>query len=93
MLANAPTVTLDVPSALGAFGAFWVFLRFLSEPTRTNTILLGVVLGIVELLKFNLIPLVPYFVLLVVAWCWAACDRVPFRSGVAALLCLMRAAP
>ena len=86
VLANTPIVGLDVLGALGAFGAFWVFLRFLTEPTRTNAIRTGLVVGSVELLKFSLLPLIPYFVLLVVAWCWANSDRVPLQNGIASML-------
>src|SRR5205814_1860704 len=86
VLANTPIVGLDVLGALGAFGAFWVFLRFLTEPTRTNAIRTGLVVGSVELLKFSLLPLIPYFVLLLVTWCWANWDRVPLQNGLASML-------
>jgi 4-amino-4-deoxy-L-arabinose transferase-like glycosyltransferase len=67
-LAHGRLVTTDVPAALGVVLATLYFLKALKNPTRKNIILAGITLGISQLLKFSLILLIPFFVLLTIIW-------------------------
>jgi 4-amino-4-deoxy-L-arabinose transferase-like glycosyltransferase len=67
-LAHGRFVTTDVGAAFGVVLATFYFLRALKEPTSKNIILAGITLGISQLLKFSLILLVPFFVLLTLIW-------------------------
>jgi len=67
-LAHGRLVTTDVGAAFGVVLATFYFLKALKEPTRKNIILAGIGLGISQLLKFSLILLIPFFVLLSVIW-------------------------
>jgi hypothetical protein len=53
---------------LGVVLATLYFLKALKNPTRKNIILAGIILGISQLLKFSLILLIPFFVLLTIIW-------------------------
>jgi len=67
-LAHGRFVTTDVPAAFGVVLATFYFFRALKEPTKKNIILAGIALGISQLLKFSLILIVPFFVLLTLIW-------------------------
>jgi 4-amino-4-deoxy-L-arabinose transferase-like glycosyltransferase len=67
-LAHGRFVTTDVGAAFGVVLATLYFLKALKNPTRKNIILAGIALGISQLLKFSLILLVPFFVLLTLIW-------------------------
>jgi hypothetical protein len=67
-LAHGRLVTTDVPAAFGIVLATLYFLKALKNPTRKNIILAGITLGISQLLKFSLILLIPFFVLLTIIW-------------------------
>ena len=68
ILAHAPFVTLDVVSALGAFASTWSFVRLLTDPSSKNTRRTGFVLALSSLVKFNLVALYPFFMLLTAMW-------------------------
>jgi 4-amino-4-deoxy-L-arabinose transferase-like glycosyltransferase len=67
-LAHGRLVTTDVPAALGVVLATLYFLKALKNPTRKNIILAGITLGISQLLKFSLILILPFFILLTLIW-------------------------
>jgi 4-amino-4-deoxy-L-arabinose transferase-like glycosyltransferase len=67
-LAHGRLVTTDVPAAFGIVLATFYFLKALKEPTKKNIILAGITLGISQLLKFSLILILPFFVLLTLIW-------------------------
>jgi hypothetical protein len=67
-LAHGRFVTTDVGAAFGVVLATFYFLKALKEPTRKNIIFSGIALGISQLLKFSLILIVPFFVLLTLVW-------------------------
>jgi len=67
-LAHGRFVTTDVGAAFGVVLATLYFLKALKNPTRKNIILAGIALGISQLLKFSLILLIPFFILLIIIW-------------------------
>jgi hypothetical protein len=68
VLAHGRLVTTDVASALGAFLATYYFVQFLKKPTGKNIIISGIALGVAELIKFSLLLLFPFFVILLFVW-------------------------
>ena len=68
LLAHGRLVTTDVGAALGMVMGIYFFLKALKNPSWKNIILSGVFLGIAELLKFTVIILIPFLVLLAFAW-------------------------
>jgi len=67
-LAHGRFVTTDVGAAFGVVLATLYFLKALKNPSKKNIVLAGIALGISQLLKFSLILLAPFFVLLAVIW-------------------------
>jgi len=67
-LAHGRLITTDVGAAAGVFIASYYFIRALRDPSKKNIVVAGVVFGIAQLLKFSVILLVPFFVLLGLVW-------------------------
>lgn len=67
-LAHGRFVTTDVGAAFGVVLATFFFLKALKNPNFKNIILAGIALGISQCLKFSLILIIPYFVILTLAW-------------------------
>ncbi len=67
-LGHGRLVTTDVGAALGVLTATYYFIKALQNPTLKNIIIAGIVFGIAELLKFSLILLIPFFVILAFIW-------------------------
>ncbi|GAI38271.1 unnamed protein product, partial [marine sediment metagenome] len=67
-LAHGRLVTTDVGAAFGVLVASYYFIRVLKSPSKKNIILAGVFFGIAQLLKFSVILLLPFFVLLAFIW-------------------------
>ncbi len=87
ILGHGRLVTTDVMTAFAAFLATYWFVRFLGSPTRKTALAAGVVLGIAELVKFSLLLLIPFFLLLVVVWAVArSAGWRSFWKGVRAIL-------
>ncbi|MDD4931245.1 MAG: glycosyltransferase family 39 protein [Candidatus Colwellbacteria bacterium] len=63
-LAHGHYVTTDIGAALGVLGATYFFVKSLEKPTAKNIIFAGLFFGIAQLLKFSMVLLVPYFILL-----------------------------
>ena len=67
-LGHGRLVTMDVPSALGAWAAIFCFVRFLENPSRGNVVLFGAVFGGAQLVKFALLSMLPFLAGLLVLW-------------------------
>ena len=67
-LGHGRLVTMDVPSALGAWAAIFCFVRFLESPSRGNVVLFGAVFGGAQLVKFALLSMLPFLAGLLVLW-------------------------
>jgi len=67
-LAHGRLVTTDVGAAAGIFIASYYFVKALTKPTKKNIILAGIAFGLAELCKFSVILLIPFFVILALAW-------------------------
>jgi len=67
-LAHGRLITTDVGAAAGIFIATYYFIRALQTPTKKNIILAGISFGIAELFKFSVILLIPFFIILALAW-------------------------
>jgi hypothetical protein len=70
-LAHGHLVTTDVAAALGAFVATYYFIKCLKGPSWKNILVSGITLGIAELLKFSLILLFPFFIIVAGIWWFA----------------------
>ncbi|MBI2640311.1 MAG: glycosyltransferase family 39 protein [Candidatus Sungbacteria bacterium] len=68
ILTHARYVTTDLGAALGFFIGIASFISFLENPTRKNLAIAGIIFGIVQLLKFSLVLLVPIYALLLIIW-------------------------
>lgn len=67
-LAHGRLVTTDVAAAIGAVLAIYYFLKFLKTPTRKNIVIAGIAFAIAQLLKFSLILLFPFFIIIFFFW-------------------------
>lgn len=67
-IAHGRYVTTDVGAAAAFFIATYYFIKWLQKPTKKNLILVGIVFGIAQLIKFSLFLLVPFFGLLLLIW-------------------------
>ncbi len=67
-LAHGRFVTTDVGAAFGVVLATFFFLKALKNPTLKNIIFAGIALGISQCLKFSLILIIPFFVILTLTW-------------------------
>jgi 4-amino-4-deoxy-L-arabinose transferase-like glycosyltransferase len=73
-LAHSRYVTTDLGAAFGFFAGLAVFLNFLFKEKNENAnkkkelLLSGVVLGVALLIKFSLMLLVPFYVILGILW-------------------------
>lgn len=59
-------VTTDIGAATGIILAFYFFLKFLRKNTWRNVAILGVTLGVAQVIKFSSLLLLPFFVFLTV---------------------------
>ncbi len=67
-LGHGRLVTMDVPSALGAWAAIFCFVRFLENPSRGNVLIFGAVFAGAQLVKFALLSMLPFLAGLLVLW-------------------------
>lgn len=63
-LAHGRLVTTDIGAALGATMATFFWLNFLKNPTKKSVFLAGIFFGIAMVLKFSLVLLIPFFVII-----------------------------
>src|SRR5437667_11031681 len=68
VLGHGRLVTMDVPSALGAWAAIFCFVRFLENPSRGNVVIFGAVFAGAQLVKFALLSMLPFLAGLLVLW-------------------------
>lgn len=71
LLAHGRLVTTDVGAATGIFIATYYFIKALKSPSKRNLIWAGISFGLAQLLKFTAILLIPFFVILALAWWFA----------------------
>lgn len=64
LLAHGRLVTTDVAAATGIVVATYYWLHFLREPTKNTVLKAGLAFGVALLLKFSLVLLVPFFVII-----------------------------
>ncbi len=64
VLAHSRLVTTDIPAASGVLLATILFLRYLKKPSRRNQLWLFFGIGFAVLLKFSVLLILPYFILL-----------------------------
>ncbi len=64
VLAHGHYVTTDIGAALGILAASWAFLNFLERPNRRSLIIAGLVFGLAQLLKFSVVLLIPFFIII-----------------------------
>src|SRR5438876_8167729 len=76
-LAHGRLVTLDVPTALGSFSALCLLIPLVDRPSRLAVLLCGVGIGLVFLIKFSLITLVPFMALVMALWSWLRSTHWP----------------
>ncbi|MEX0869902.1 MAG: glycosyltransferase family 39 protein [Candidatus Spechtbacterales bacterium] len=67
-LGHGHLVTTDVGATFGFVLSIYYFLKYLENQTARNLIFAGVTFGIAQLIKFSLILLVPYFIILIILW-------------------------
>ncbi|MFZ4699301.1 MAG: ArnT family glycosyltransferase [Candidatus Methylumidiphilus sp.] len=75
ILAHDHLVTTDMGIATFLFMATYYFVRFLKEPNWKNTILFGIFLGVVQMVKFSAVILFPFFALLAIVYASARALR------------------
>lgn len=68
ILAHAPLVTTDIAAMIGFFLGILFFVRFLESPSWKNVVIAGIAFGIIQLLKFSLLLLIPLYGLFLVSW-------------------------
>ncbi len=79
-LAHGRLVTTDVGAALGVVLATYFWLKFLENPTKKNVILAGLIFGLVMLIKFSLILLIPFFGLITLIYAWLFASKKPILN-------------
>jgi len=67
-LAHGRLVNTDVGAVFGALIAIFFWLKFLENPTKPNIFLAGIAFGIAMVLKFSLILLIPFFVIITIIY-------------------------
>jgi len=68
VLAHGHYVTTDVGAAFGVLFATYFFLKFLRAPSRKHLAYAGLAFGVATIAKFSTALLVPYFVIIIVAF-------------------------
>ena len=68
IIAHSRYATTDLVASFGFFIGIASFVNFLKNQTRKNLIIAGLILGVVQLLKFSIILLVPIYFILAILW-------------------------
>ncbi len=63
-IAHGRLVTTDIGASLGLVAATFFWLKFLKNPINKNVIYAGLTFGAAMLLKFSLVLLIPFFVII-----------------------------
>ncbi|MCU0653373.1 MAG: glycosyltransferase family 39 protein [Candidatus Pacebacteria bacterium] len=90
-MAHGRLVTTDVGASFGAIFATFFWINFLKIPDWKNTLAAGAAFGLAMLIKFSLILLVPFFIVITAAYALLGKDRIKsllnycWRAAVAAI--------
>ena len=84
-LAHARFVTNDVPAAAAFFVCLTQFVGFLKNPSLRSLILVAVLTGIAQLVKFSLLMLYPFYLLVGMIWIPLSARGLDWPSGKEAL--------
>ena len=68
ILAHAPLLTPDVPCAVAALAATWLYRCHLRSETWRSSFVAGIALGFAQLTKFTLLVLYPVWLMLLMVW-------------------------
>ena len=68
VLAHSRFVTTDVAALFGVVIATYFFLRYLKSQSKINLVVAGLAFGVAQLLKFSLILLIPYLLVLAILY-------------------------
>jgi len=77
-LAHSRLVTTDLGAAFAFFLSVIFFIRFLEKSNRKSAILFGVVFGFSLLVKFSLVILLPFFIILII---WKLFENWKLKIG------------
>ena len=77
IIAHSQFVTTDIGAALAFFAGIIFFIRFLENPSWKNTMLLGIVFGIAQTIKFSLFLIVPIYLIVAFIWASAKNEAIP----------------
>lgn len=86
VLAHGHYVTTDIAATFGLLVSSYFFLKWLLEPSHTHLWWAGIAFGVAQLLKFSLVLVIPYFILLVFLYLLAEYlrkHRLPFEERIA----------
>ena len=83
VIAHSRFVTTDMAALFGVLVGTYFFIQYLQASTRPNLWLAGLALGIALICKFSTFLLLPFFLLLTIAWSYA--HRQTIRQAVAKL--------
>lgn len=75
ILAHGHYVTTDIGAALGTIVSLYFFVKFLKEGSRRNLIFAGLAFGFAQLLKFSVVILIPYLLILIAIFWWTGKPR------------------
>ena len=81
ILAHGRLVTTDIGATFGVVLATLFWLNFLKEPCWKNIIFAGLAFGTAMLLKFSLILLIPFFIIITFAYLWTNKEKISV-SGI-----------
>ena len=85
VIAHSRFVTTDIPALFGILLASYFFIKFLKNRSYKNLAFAGITFGVAQLTKFSLFLLVPYFVLLALAYGFTY-ENKKFRNAFKCLL-------
>jgi len=68
VLAHGHYVTTDIGAAFGIVLGTYFFIKYLLKPAGKHLIFAGLAFGAAQLMKFSVALLIPYFIVLTLAW-------------------------
>ncbi len=85
-LAHSRLVTTDLGAAFAFFASVVFFLKFLENNSKKSAVYFGLVFGLSLLVKFSLVILIPFFLILVI---WKLIENWKLKIGNLALAMLI----
>ena len=76
VIAHSRFVTTDTPALFGILFASYFFVGFLKNKTKANFLLAAAAFGTAQLTKFSAFLLVPFFVILAMAWALTEKEKI-----------------